>query len=203
VSVWSDTFLRPLFATNGASAKRNGAFTKVNGVTAKTGGLSGQTPQVRLPLVRGLGLATGSGLAGQAWDYWFDRAQRTVLLLDVMREETRPSRNELFTGNKLAQGRLVQETGQDAIDLRNICSPIISFCSWGDTITPPAQAPHWILDTYPTDEDLLANEQTIIYMLPELRSFRSPPTAPDRWTSGALRFRRCQSQRARGSGPDP
>ncbi len=39
------------------------------------------------------------------------------------------------------------------------------FCSWGDNITPPAQALHWILDTYATDEDLLANEQTIIYML--------------------------------------
>jgi hypothetical protein len=80
-------------------------------------------------------------------------------------EEVRFILNELFTGNKLAQGRLVQETGQDAIDLRNIRSPIIVFCSWGDTITPPAQALHWILDTYPSDEDLLANEQTIIYML--------------------------------------
>jgi hypothetical protein len=80
-------------------------------------------------------------------------------------EEVRFIVNELFTSNKLAQGRLRQETGQDPIDLRNIKSPIIVFCSWGDNITPPSQALHWILDTYPTDEDLLANEQTIIYML--------------------------------------
>jgi len=80
-------------------------------------------------------------------------------------EEVRFIVNELFTSNKLAQGRLVQRAGDDPIDLRNIKSPIIVFCSWGDNITPPAQALHWILDTYPTDEDLLANEQTIIYML--------------------------------------
>jgi Protein of unknown function (DUF3141) len=61
----------------------NGVSTKVNDVTAKTGGVSGRTPQVGLPLVRRLGLAPASGLVGQAWDYWFDRAQRTVLLLDV------------------------------------------------------------------------------------------------------------------------
>jgi hypothetical protein len=80
-------------------------------------------------------------------------------------EEVRFIANELFTSNKLAQGRLTQEAGQDPIDLRNIKSPVIVFCSWGDNITPPAQALHWILDTYATDEDLLANEQTIIYML--------------------------------------
>ena len=80
-------------------------------------------------------------------------------------EEVRFIVNELFTSNKLAQGRLLQEEGADPIDLRNIKSPVIVFCSWGDNITPPAQALHWILDTYATDEDLLANEQTIIYML--------------------------------------
>jgi hypothetical protein len=83
----------------------------------------------------------------------------------VNTEEMRFIVNELFTSNKLAQGRLTQEAGQDPIDLRNIRSPIVVFCSWGDNITPPIQALHWILDTYPTDEDLLANEQTIIYML--------------------------------------
>ncbi|MGP6159985.1 MAG: DUF3141 domain-containing protein [Vulcanimicrobiaceae bacterium] len=83
----------------------------------------------------------------------------------VNTEEMRFIVNELFTSNKLAQGRLVSEPGQDPIDLRDIRSPIVVFCSWGDNITPPYQALHWILDTYPTDEDLLANEQTIIYML--------------------------------------
>jgi pimeloyl-ACP methyl ester carboxylesterase len=80
-------------------------------------------------------------------------------------QEVRFIVNELFTSNKLAQGRLTQEAGQDPVDLRNIKSPVIVFCSWGDNITPPAQALHWILDVYPTDEDLVANEQTIIYML--------------------------------------
>ena len=75
--------------------------------------------------------------------------------------------NELFTTTSLVKGGLQQEAGADPIDLRNIKSPIIVFCSWGDNITPPAQALHWILDTYPTDADLLANEQTIIYMLHE------------------------------------
>ena len=83
----------------------------------------------------------------------------------VNTEEMRFIANELFVGNKLAQGQLTQEPGQDPVDLRNIRSPIVVFCSWGDNITPPNQALHWILDVYPTDEDLLANEQTIIYML--------------------------------------
>ena len=34
------------------------------------------------------------------------------------------------------------------IDLRNIKSPIVVFCSWGDDITPPQQALDWILDLY-------------------------------------------------------
>jgi hypothetical protein len=83
----------------------------------------------------------------------------------VNTEEMRFIANELFVGNKLAQGTLTQQAGEDPVDLRNIRSPIVVFCSWGDNITPPYQALHWILDVYPTDEDILANEQTIIYML--------------------------------------
>jgi pimeloyl-ACP methyl ester carboxylesterase len=93
----------------------------------------------------------------------FERWWGSFFLSNI--EEVRFIVNELFTSNKLGQGRLQQEAGADPIDLRNIKSPIIVFCSWGDNITPPAQALHWILDTYPTDQDLLANEQTIIYML--------------------------------------
>ncbi len=83
----------------------------------------------------------------------------------VNTEEMRFIANELFVGNKLAQGKLTQNPGEDPVDLRNIRSPIVVFCSWGDNITPPYQALHWILDVYPTDDDILANEQTIIYML--------------------------------------
>jgi hypothetical protein len=41
----------------------------------------------------------------------------------------------------------------------------VIFASWGDNITPPQQALNWILDCYPTDRDILAREQTIVYLL--------------------------------------
>ena len=37
------------------------------------------------------------------------------------------------------------------------------LCSWGDDITPPQQALNWILDIYASDDDLLAQGQTIVY----------------------------------------
>src|SRR5690625_7815837 len=49
------------------------------------------------------------------------------------------------------------------IDLRNIRSPIVVFCSYGDNITPPPQALGWITDLYENDEDVLSHDQTIIY----------------------------------------
>ena len=54
---------------------------------------------------------------------------------------------------------------QDGIrlDLRNIKSPIICFCSQGDDITPPQQALGWILDLYGSVDDIRANGQTIVY----------------------------------------
>ena len=53
------------------------------------------------------------------------------------------------------------------VDLRNIRSPILCFCSKGDNITPPAQALGWIIDLYGSDEDLLASGQTIVYAIHE------------------------------------
>ena len=47
--------------------------------------------------------------------------------------------DELFVGNKLATGEIVTSDGR-ALDLRNIRSPIVVFCSKGDNITPPQQA---------------------------------------------------------------
>jgi pimeloyl-ACP methyl ester carboxylesterase len=47
--------------------------------------------------------------------------------------------DELFVGNNLAAGRVKLSDGT-AIDLRNIRSPIVVFCSQGDNITPPQQA---------------------------------------------------------------
>jgi pimeloyl-ACP methyl ester carboxylesterase len=72
--------------------------------------------------------------------------------------------DQLFVGNKLALGELRSADGI-RIDLRNIKSPIIVFCSWGDDITPPQQALHWILDLYDDEKDIIASGQTIIYCL--------------------------------------
>jgi hypothetical protein len=79
-------------------------------------------------------------------------------------EEMRFIVNNLFVGNRLAAGE-IQSTRGRRIDLRNIKSPIVVFASWGDNITPPQQALNWILDCYATDRDILAHEQTIVYLL--------------------------------------
>ena len=70
--------------------------------------------------------------------------------------------DELFIGNKLATAELLTSDGL-RIDLRNIRSPIVVFCSYGDNITPPAQALGWITDLYRDDADVVSNDQTIIY----------------------------------------
>lgn len=70
--------------------------------------------------------------------------------------------DKLFIGNQLATAQLRTQEGQ-RIDLRNIRSPIVVFCSYGDNITPPAQALGWITDLYRDDTDVLAHDQTIVY----------------------------------------
>ena len=72
--------------------------------------------------------------------------------------------DQLFVGNKLASGELRSSSGL-RVDLRNIKSPIIVFCSWGDDITPPQQALNWILDLYDDENELVAAGQTILYCL--------------------------------------
>ena len=74
--------------------------------------------------------------------------------------------DQLFIGNRLATAEIVTSDGV-RIDLRNIRSPIVCFCSKGDNITPPQQALGWICDLYQKDEDLLAQGQTIIYAIHE------------------------------------
>ena len=74
--------------------------------------------------------------------------------------------DNLFVGNKLTSGDLRTSEGLQ-IDLRNIQSPIVVFCSSGDNITPPQQALGWITDIYSSDEDLIASGQTIIYSVHE------------------------------------
>ena len=63
--------------------------------------------------------------------------------------------DELFVGNHLASGEIRTPDGT-AIDLRNIRSPIVVFCSRGDNITPPQQALDWILDLYDSDDEIRA-----------------------------------------------
>ncbi len=74
--------------------------------------------------------------------------------------------DNLFIGNKLSTARMVTKDGL-RIDLRNIRSPIIVFCSKGDNITPPPQALGWITDLYQQDREVLAHGQTIIYAVHE------------------------------------
>jgi pimeloyl-ACP methyl ester carboxylesterase len=74
--------------------------------------------------------------------------------------------DELFIGNKLSHGRLTTNDGTQ-IDLRNISSPILAFCSKADNITPPQQALGWILDLYGSVNDIRAHGQTIVYAIHE------------------------------------
>ncbi|MBR0753678.1 DUF3141 domain-containing protein [Bradyrhizobium jicamae] len=74
--------------------------------------------------------------------------------------------DELFIGNNLAVGRVRMSDGT-AVDLRNIRSPIVVFCSKGDNITPPQQALHWILDLYADVDEIRAHGQTIVYTVHE------------------------------------
>ncbi len=72
--------------------------------------------------------------------------------------------DELFIGNKLACGDIRTSDGT-AIDLRNIRSPIVVFCSKGDNITPPQQALDWILDLYDSVDEIRSYGQTIVYAI--------------------------------------
>lgn len=74
--------------------------------------------------------------------------------------------DELFVGNNLAAGRIETSDGT-AVDLRNIRSPIVVFCSKGDNITPPQQALDWILDLYDDVDDIRSFGQTIVYTVHE------------------------------------
>src|SRR6201998_1675722 len=74
--------------------------------------------------------------------------------------------DELFVGNNLAAGRIKTSNGE-VIDLREIRSPIVVFCSQGDNITPPPQALNWILDLYKDVDEIRYYGQTIVYTVHE------------------------------------
>ena len=70
--------------------------------------------------------------------------------------------DQLFIGNNLAAAKMQTSDGRP-LDLRNIRSPIVVFCSEGDNITPPPQALGWILELYDSVDDIRSHEQTIVY----------------------------------------
>jgi hypothetical protein len=74
--------------------------------------------------------------------------------------------DELFVGNNLAAGKIATSDGT-TIDLRNIRSPMVVFCSKGDNITPPQQALGWILDLYESVDEIRSYGQTIVYTIHE------------------------------------
>jgi hypothetical protein len=74
--------------------------------------------------------------------------------------------DELFIGNNLAAAR-IQTSDGTAVDLRNIGSPIVVFCSKGDNITPPQQALGWILDLYQDVDEIRSYGQTVVYTIHE------------------------------------
>jgi pimeloyl-ACP methyl ester carboxylesterase len=74
--------------------------------------------------------------------------------------------DDLFVGNNLAAGNIRTSDGT-AVDLRNIRSPIVVFCSKGDNITPPQQALGWIVDLYENVEEIRSYGQTIVYTIHE------------------------------------
>jgi pimeloyl-ACP methyl ester carboxylesterase len=74
--------------------------------------------------------------------------------------------DELFVGNHLAASGIHASDGV-AVDLRNIRSPIVVFCSKGDNITPPQQALDWILDLYENVDEIRSYGQTIVYTIHE------------------------------------
>jgi pimeloyl-ACP methyl ester carboxylesterase len=92
----------------------------------------------------------------------FEKWWGSPVLLNA--EEMQTIADQLFVGNKLSSGELHSSNGT-RVDLRNIKSPIIVFCSWGDDITPPQQALDWILDLYDHENEIVKAGQTIVYCL--------------------------------------
>jgi pimeloyl-ACP methyl ester carboxylesterase len=81
-------------------------------------------------------------------------------------EELQYMVDNLFVGNKFSTGQMVTKDGI-RLDIRNVKSPILCFCSKGDDITPPQQALDWVLDNYDNVDEMRRHGQTILYCLHE------------------------------------
>ena len=72
--------------------------------------------------------------------------------------------DNLFVGNKFSTGQIVTSDGI-RLDIREVKTPIVCFCSHGDNITPPQQALDWILDNYQSVEEIQQCGQRIFYTI--------------------------------------
>ena len=72
--------------------------------------------------------------------------------------------DNLFIGNKFSTGQIVTSDGI-RLDMREIKTPIVCFCSHGDNITPRQQALDWILDNYRSVDDIRECQQRIFYTI--------------------------------------
>jgi hypothetical protein len=81
----------------------------------------------------------------------------------LSREEILAISQNLFIGNELETGELrIDDCCK--VNLRNIANPMIVFASYGDNITPPAQALGWVPQVYKDAADLKAAGQRIVYL---------------------------------------
>lgn len=81
----------------------------------------------------------------------------------LSREEILAITQNLFIGNQLESGEL-QIDEHCKVDLRQIQNPMIVFASYGDKITPPAQALGWVPQVYKDTADLKSAGQRIVYL---------------------------------------
>ena len=72
--------------------------------------------------------------------------------------------DNLFVGNKLSTAQIVTSDGV-RLDIREVKTPIVCFCSQGDNITPPQQALDWILDNYQSVDEIRRCGQRIFYIV--------------------------------------
>jgi hypothetical protein len=72
--------------------------------------------------------------------------------------------DNLFVGNRFSTGQIVTSDGI-RLDMREVKSPIVCFCSYGDNITPPQQALDWILDNYQSVDEIRECGQRIFYTI--------------------------------------
>ena len=70
--------------------------------------------------------------------------------------------DNLFISNKFSTGQLATSDGI-RLDIREVKTPIVCFCSHGDNITPPQQALDGILDNYQSVDEIEECGQKIFY----------------------------------------